>query len=112
MWRGLTHLFSHLTELAALLREQNSLLRELLFAQMHRPAQTPLTKHSLTPPPPAARRKYTAADVTVVTPALREQQAIDVAVKQQMPWRDPMETLAAIEEQQQQSQPRPLTPPV
>ncbi len=122
MWRGLTHLFTHLAEVSALLREQNSLLRELILATSHRPAQTPLTKHSQSPPPPTVPRRYTADDVTVVTAAMRDQQAIDAVVAQQMPWRDPMETLADLDLRHEQAQkadqpvlpppPRPLTPPV
>jgi hypothetical protein len=51
------------TELAPLLRETNSLLRELILAVAGSPARTATTKTSLPHPP----RKLTARDVTIHT---------------------------------------------
>lgn len=89
--------FQFLHELVDLLREQNSLLRELIQAQTRRPAQTPVSRATpiLRPPPPI--RPYTAADVLVVTRDRREELALEDQARRTIPWRTQPEDLPAEE---------------
>lgn len=98
MWpRDLIRLPILLTEIASLLREQNSLLRELIQFHTRRPAQTPPlanTAAQLRPPPPI--RPRTEKDVFVVTPERRAELDLARQTAQTIPWRTPMETLEAM----------------
>lgn len=68
MWRVLTQLPSLLTELIAVLREQNLLSRELIRALTRQDSAVPLApRPRISPPPP--RRKLTETDVHRRTPA-------------------------------------------
>lgn len=82
-----------LADIVTLLQEQNLLMRELILALTHQPAQTTPSRISarlptLTPPPRRMPlREFTSKDVTIVTAAMREQQAIADFERQNRPWR-------------------------
>jgi len=85
---------SDLRTIVLVLQEQTALTRELIQALTHRPAQTTPSRISgptrpALPPHPrqSLPRTYTAADVTVVTPEVREQQAIQAFEQQHRSWR-------------------------
>lgn len=82
-----------LADIATLLQEQNLLMRELILALTRQPARTTPSAISarlptLTPPPrQMPSREFTAKDVTIITPAMREAQAIAQFERQNRPWR-------------------------
>lgn len=84
---------SLLSEMRLLLREQNSLLRELIAVQTGTPAQTPRTPAS--GQDPAKRKPLTDKDVVRVTreDLLEAQRKAEEADK--APWRTPPPTDAA-----------------
>lgn len=67
MWRPRSLISTLLGSLVVLLREQNSLLRELIEAQTHRPARTPRSTASEAdlprPAPVTMARRFTKDDV-------------------------------------------------
>lgn len=100
MWRGLTSISTLtrlLTDLTILIREQNSLLRELLQAQ-GRPAKTLPTPLSAPPPPaPKANRIRTDKDVMVVTREMLWNQQVE-AERAKLPHTPPAGTPPPIPE--------------
>lgn len=89
MWRTLTQLPSLLAEIILLLREQNSLTREIIHWQTGRPAQTPLSPGGTLPSPlarPRPDRKRQATDVTVYTREDRIRQQQRAQDRENRPW--------------------------
>ncbi len=76
-----------LLEIVSLLREQNSLHRELIIALTNRVPSTHLTTPSQIFVAPRINREYTAKDVSVVTREMRATQDFEEAERQQAPWR-------------------------
>ena len=83
MWSALTRVPSQLQELITLLREQTSLLRELVSAVTRQPARTPLTPHA----PQTPRRQYTANDVQQIGRSDVEAQMRARSDSVSAPWR-------------------------
>lgn len=73
MWRPRSRFYTLLEELLGLLREANSLQREMIEIQTKRPARTPRSRLAHSPLPPLVERpaptkpirQATAADVTI-----------------------------------------------
>jgi len=85
VWPALTRLPSQLHELIQLLREQNQLTRELIFALTKEPASTRQTPIVNSPKPRIRTeldvKRFSAADYLADQAADRE--------KREAPWRDP-----------------------
>lgn len=113
MWpRDLIQLPTQLASLTALLREQNSLLRELIHAHTHQPAKTPTTIHSLpSAVPPFIRQQFphSADDVFVVSRDRRADLDRLEQERRQLPWRD-RDALESIHQQDKQAPRRDLPP--
>lgn len=77
MWQLKPRLFILLAELVDLLREQNSLTRELIQAQTRRPARTPITKTSLAPLPAPRTSTISLSAKDVTTPQTRRRGPVD-----------------------------------
>lgn len=75
-----------LLEIVSLLREQNSLHRELIIMQTGRPPSTKLTTPSAIFVRPPLTRTYTADDVSVVTREMREEQQLLEQQRASAPW--------------------------
>ncbi len=85
--RDLIQLPTLLTEIVQLLREQNSLHRELIVALTGRAPLSKMTTPSPISVRPPINRKYTANDVTVVTREMREEQQV-VESQRASPWHE------------------------
>ena len=83
--RDLIQVPTLLLEIVSLLREQNSLHRELILALTGRTPGTRLTTPSPISVRPPLTRTYTADDVSIVTREMREAQQLEEARRQQ-PW--------------------------
>ena len=94
-WRDvLTQLPTLLREVVLLLREQNSLMRELIMAVTGRaPSTQPTTPSSISVVRPKLDRKYTADDVSVVTREDRLRQQEEEQVRRVAPHRAPVDPL-------------------
>ncbi len=84
--RDLIQVPTLLLEIVSLLREQNSLHRELILAQTGRLPSTKLTTPSQIFVPPPLNRKYTADDVSVVTREMRVEQQVLEQRRAGAPW--------------------------
>ena len=84
--RDLIQVPTLLLEVVSLLREQNSLHRELIIERTGRPPSTRLTTPSAIFVPPPINRKYTADDVTVVTREMRLDQQAAEQQRAHAPW--------------------------
>ncbi len=84
--RDLIQVPTLLLEVVSLLREQNSLHRELIVALTGRPPSTRLTTPSPIFARPPLTRKYTADDVSVVTREMREKQQVLEQQRAGAPW--------------------------
>jgi hypothetical protein len=85
--RDLIQVPTLLLEIVSLLREQNSLHRELILSLTSRAPSTRLTTPSPIFVRPPLNRKYTADDVSVVTREMREEQQILEQQRAGAPWR-------------------------
>lgn len=85
--RDLIQVPTLLLEIVSLLREQNSLHRELILALTGRAPSTRLTTPSAIFVRPPLNRKYTADDVSVVTREMREEQQVLEQQRARAPWR-------------------------
>ena len=106
--RDLIQVPTLLLEIVSLLREQNSLHRELILALTGRAPGTRLTTPSPTFVPPPLSRKYTADDVSVVTREMREAQQLEQERRQQ-PWNNDGDD-AAPTEPSESPPPKPENP--
>ncbi len=84
--RDLIQVPTLLLEVVSLLREQNSLHRELIVARTGRAPSTKLTTPSAIFVRPPLNRKYTADDVSVVTREMREEQQLLEQQRARAPW--------------------------
>lgn len=84
--RDLIQVPTLLLEIVSLLREQNSLHRELIVALTGRAPSTRLTTPSAIFVRPPLNRKYTADDVSVVTREMREEQQAKEQQRAAAPW--------------------------
>ena len=93
--RDLIQVPTLLLELVSLVREQNSLHRELIVALTGRAPSTRLTTPSPIFVRPPLTRKYTADDVSVVTREMRLEQQRQDEEKRTAPWRTPVDDPAS-----------------
>ena len=84
--RDLIQVPTLLLEVVSLLREQNSLHRELIVTQTGRPPSTRLTTPSAIFVRPPLNRTYTAEDVSVVTREMRVDQQRQEQQRAGAPW--------------------------
>ncbi len=85
--RDLIQVPTLLLEVVSLLREQNSLHRELILTLTGRLPSTRLTTPSAIFVRPPLNRTYTADDVSVVTREMREEQQLREQQRARAPWR-------------------------